>query len=209
MKTEVSVKSGGGATLIFLLFLSVLAGGYFFYKYSQGKKEIIDLKATKTALLRDSVGYYKAKNENLVAVVEKISLEKEEIDLYSKKIRSDLKNMRIKLRDAELYISTNTSTYIKPPDIPLRDTIYIDKDKPIIGKSFSWSDNYGGMGGIVTETEVKSPYYYTKDTLIAVGEKVYKYKFLGLRFKVIGARLKVTNANPHSTITSPEYLNLK
>ena len=197
------------AFLWVLLLLALFLAVFLFVRYNNGRKEITELKATKTALINDTILYYKARNGQLVAEVEKVTLEKKELDLYSTKIRADLKNMKIKLRDAELYISTNTSTYIKPPDIPLRDTIYIDKDKPIIGKSFSWSDNYGGMGGIVTETEVKSPYYYTKDTLIAVGEKVYKYKFLGLRFKVIGARLKVTNANPHSTITSPEYLNLK
>ena len=93
--------------------------------------------------------------------------------------------------------------------IPLRDTIFVEKDKPIIGKSFSWSDEWGGMGGIVAEKEIKNPYYYSRDSLILVGERIYKYKFLGLRFKVIGAKLKVTNANPNSTISSPEYVNLK
>ena len=199
----------GSAFFWVLLLLALFLAVFFFVRYNNGRKEIIELKATKTALINDTILYYKARNGQLVAQVEKITLEKKEIDSYNTRIKSDLKNMKIKLREAELYISANVTNVVKPPDIPLRDTIYIDKDKPIIGKSFSWSDNYGGMGGIVTETEVKSPYYYTKDTLIAVGEKVYKYKFLGLRFKVIGARLKVTNANPHSTITSPEYLNLK
>lgn len=209
MSNETTKSNRWTALIIVLLLLSVLGCFFFYTKYRTSKAEIVELKATKTALLNDTVMYYQAKNGQLVAEVEKVTLEKKELDLYNTKIRADLKNMKIKLRDAEMYISAQTTTNVKPPDIPLRDTIFVEKDKPIIGKSFSWSDQWGGMGGIVTEKEIKNPYYYSKDSITAVGVKVYKYKFLGLRFKVIGAKLKVTNLNPNSTISAPEYINLK
>ena len=203
-------KSNRGTALIIVLLLLADLGCFFFWhRYKEGKREITELKATKTALLNDTVMYYNARNGQLVAEVEKVTLEKKELDLYNTKIRADLKNMKIKLRDAEMYISAQTTTNVKPPDIPLRDTIFVEKDKPIIGKSFNWSDHWGGMGGIIYNDSVRQPYYYSKDSITAVGVKVYKYKFLGLRFKVIGAKLKVANANPNSTISSPEYVNLK
>ncbi|MCK9629501.1 MAG: hypothetical protein M0R37_13035 [Bacteroidales bacterium] len=203
-------KSNRGTALIIVLLLLSVFGCFFFWnKYKNSKVEIVELKATKTALLNDTVMYYQAKNGQLVAEVEKVTLEKKELDLYSTKIRADLKNMKIKLRDAEMYISTQTTTNVKPPDIPLRDTIFIEKEKPVFGKSFAWSDEWGGMGGIIYNDSVKQPYYYSKDSITAVGTKIYKYKFLGLRFKVIGATLKITNANPNSTVSAPKYVKLE
>lgn len=203
-------KSNRGTALIIVLLLLSVFGCFFFWnKYKNSKVEIVELKATKTALLNDTVMYYKAKNGQLVAEVEKVTLEKKELDLYNTKIRADLKNMKIKLRDAEMYISAQTTTNVKPPDIPLRDTIFIEKEKPVVGKSFSWSDKWGGMGGIIYNDSVKQPYYYSKDSITAVGTKIYKYKFLGLRFKVIGATLKITNANPNSTVSAPKYVKLE
>lgn len=203
-------KSNRGTALIIVLLLLACFGCFFFWnKYKNSKAEIVGLKATKMALLNDTVMYYKAKNGQLVAEVENVTLEKKELDLYSTKIRADLKNMKIKLRDAEMYISAQTTTNVKPPDIPLRDTIFIEKGKPVIGQSFSWSDEWGGMGGIIYNDSVKQPYYYSKDSIAAVGTKIYKYKFLGLRFKVIGATLKITNANPNSTVSAPKYVKLE
>jgi len=199
----------GSAFVWVLLLLALFLAVFFFVRYNNGRKEITELKATKTALINDTILYYKAKSGQLVAQVEKITLEKKEIDSYNSRIKSDLKNMKIKLREAELYISANVTNVVKPPDIPLRDTIYIENDKPVEAKTFEWHDNYGGMGGRIIGNSVLSPYYYSKDTLTLVGTKIFKYKFLGLRFKVIGAELRVTNKNPNSTITAPEYIKLK
>lgn len=203
-------KSNKGTALIVVLLLLSFAGCFFFYtKYKDSKAEIVELKATKIALLRDTVEYYKSRNGQLVATVEKVTLEKNELDLYNTQIRADLKNMKIKLKDAELYISTQLVNVVKPPDIPLRDTVYLDKEQPVLAKSFSWSDPWGGMGGIIYNDSVKQPYYYSRDTLIGVGEKIYKYKFLGMRFKLIGAKLKMSNKNPNSKVLAPEYVQLE
>jgi len=203
-------KSSKGTALIIVLLLLSFAGCFFFYtKYKNSKAEMIELKATKIALLKDTVEYYKARNGQLVAVVEKVTLEREELDLYNTQIKADLKNMKVKLKDAELYISTQLLTVVKPPDAPLRDTVIIEREKPILAKSFSWSDPWGGMGGMIYNDSLKQPYYYSRDTLIGVGEKIYKYKFLGLRFKVIGAKLKVSSKNPNSSVQMPEYVKLE
>src|SRR3989339_349358 len=192
-------KGNGGSTLLVVLLLIAVAGCLFLYsKYRSGKAEITELKATKTALLNDTVMYYQAKNGQLVAEVEKVTLEKKELDKFNTQIKADLKNMKIKLRDAEMYISTQTTTNVKPPDMPLKDTNYIENKKPVLAKYFEWSDSWGGMSGIIHRDSLKQPNYYSRDTISAVGTKVYKYKFLGIRFKVIGARLNVSNKNPHS-----------
>lgn len=203
-------KSNKGAVLIAVLLLLSLAGCYFFYsKYKSGKAEIVELKATKTALLNDTVMYYRAKNGQLVAEVDRITLEKNELDLRNTQIKSDLKNMKIKLRDVEMYISTQLVTNVKPPDMPLKDTIYIEREVPALGKYFEWSDSWGGMSGIIHRDSLKQPNYYSRDTISAIGTKVYKYRFLGLRFKVIGAKLNVSNKNPHSEVSAPEYVKLE
>jgi hypothetical protein len=209
MKTTVSVRSGGGIATALIILL--LAGGVFLFwnKYQKAKKEIVTLEATKTALLEDTVKYYLSKAGKLVAEVEKITLQRNELDKYNTQVKKDLKNMKVKLRDAEMYISTQLSTIVKPPDIPLRDTVYLDREKPVLAKSFEWSDSWGGMGGVIYQDTVKQPYYHSRDTITGIGEKVFKYKFLGLRFKVVGAKLKVSSKNPHSEVSLPEYVQLE
>ena len=199
-----------GAVFFAILLLLAIGGSVFFYlKDRKHRQEITDLKATKTALLKDTIEYYEAKNGQLVATIERVVLEKKETDLYNTKIKDDLKNMKIKLRDAELYISTNITNNTKPPDIPLIDTIIIEKEKIVAAKAFSWSDRYGGMGGIIVNNIITQPYYYSRDTIAIAGKKVYKFKFLGIGFKVIGASLSVTNVNPNSQVSSPMYVKLE
>lgn len=209
MKTEIKIKQGGGYILLIVIVILILAGGFFYTKYKNAKQDNITLQATKTALLNDTIIYYEAKNGKLVAEVEQVMLEKKELDKYNTQIKADLKNMKIKLRDAEMYISTQIETNVKPPDMPLKDTVYIEKEKLVLAKYFSWEDAWGGMSGIIHRDTLKQPNYYSRDTIAAVGTKIYKYKFLGLRFKVIGAKLKVSNKNPHSDVALPEYVKLE
>lgn len=203
-------RSNKGTALIVVLLLLALGGCLFFYsKYHKSKAEIIDLKATKIALLQDTVEFYKARNGQLVATVAQVTLEKNELDLYNASIKKELKNMKIKLRDAQSITTVSTESNVKPSDIPLKDTSYVEQNKPVTAKSFSWSNPWGGFSGIIYRDTVRQPKMFSRDTITSVGTKVYKYHILCFRFKVVGATLKSTNANPDAHITYTEYVKLK
>lgn len=121
----------------------------------------------------------------------------------SKEDKQLIKDLGIKISALESYqnigMQTGATVTLSPdstslPDVPPADTLLTYHD--------AWLD-------LRYNTNSRNLDFKSRDSLAIAIEKLYKHRFLWLRWKVKGYDLKVANFNPHSTIKYSSYLKTK
>ncbi|NCB02449.1 MAG: hypothetical protein EOM67_09825 [Spirochaetia bacterium] len=168
-------------------------------------KENLRLERNQVALLSDSLSHYRTKTGELVSSVEQLEMTIGELRRHRSELVSQLKSMRIRLRDVQSLSTTAIENRVEV-FVPIRDTIYIDTEKVVKAQSFHWSDAWTSIQGVIQNDSVKLK-YQSRDTLLQVVRVVPK-RFLFFRWGVKEIRQDVKVSNPNAKITCNELISL-
>lgn len=193
MKTKIII------TLLALLLIAGAGLKIMDNRYHKEKTERKRLESNQDVLFSD-ISTYKAKNGELVARVEALRYTERELKKYSTKLLSELKNLRVKVKDLQTHVSVTTETEIEKT-VVLRDTLLL----PYV-KHFEYKDDYTTIKGALTKDSVKLSYHSTDS--IQVFQHIEKHKFLFIRWGVKNEWWDVTNKNPYTTIKGFEVIKV-
>lgn len=188
--------------IITLLTLLLIAGAglkIIHNRYKKEKAERVRLEQNQKVLLSD-ISTYIAKNGELITRTEALQQTERELKKYNSQLLSDLKNMRIRVKDLQSHISITTETTLEKT-VVLRDALLL----PYV-KSFEYKDDYTTIKGALTKDSAKLSYHSTDS--IQVFQHIEKYKFLFIRWGVKNEWWDVKNANPHTTIKGFEVTKI-
>ena len=158
------------------------------------------LRANQRALLTD-VELYRTRANESAASVEVLQLSVNEFRELRAKDAKHIEDLGIKLRRAESYAkSATTSTYEER--LPLRDTIILRDTVRI----FEGGDKWSRVQGSVTADSIAYS-LHSVDTLYQVVHRVPR-KFLFIRFGTKAIRQEIVSSNPHTTLVYSEYVEL-
>jgi len=168
------------------------------------KAEKNRFEANQAVLLADTAEYYKAKNGQLAAYVERLELTKRELVQYCGELKNEVKNLKIKLRDVKSITNISTEIQIEPIEpIPLRNVLPISDSI----KRFDWQDKWAKISGTIQHDSI-NPRFETIVPLIQIVHRIPK-KFLGIRIGTKGIGQTITTSNPYAKIIFERYIELK
>ena len=194
---------------LYIYILAALSlGGLIIYanvlshSLNKAKQTISALEKNERVLLY-GLDTLRAKNGTLYAKTEALSLSESKLKKYNSELSTELKNLRIRVKDLE-----STSQTIIDTDIdittPLRDTIIIPK---VISKAFDYSDTYVKIWGVVGQDSIKINYQST-DTL-----RIFHYyerkKFLFFRWGIKSENWIIKNNNPNNRIAAFNVIQIE
>ena len=194
---------------LYIYILAALSlGGLIIYanvlshSLNKAKQTISALEKNERVLLY-GLDTLRAKNGTLYAKTEALSLSESKLKKYNSELSTELKNLRIRVKDLE-----STSQTIIDTDIdittPLRDTIIIPK---VVSKAFDYSDTYVKIWGVVGQDSIKINYQST-DTL-----RIFHYyerkKFLFFRWGIKSENWIIKNNNPNNRIAAFNVIQIE
>lgn len=189
-----------------VILLVVLFGTSYVYRkaYTRERVERKRVEQNQEALLND-MEYYKANNGELVATNEVLRLNIDEFKTGRAELVKELKNLQIRLKDANSVSQTITQTdyTIKTP---VRDTVII-RDTIRAALAFNWADGWATIKGVV-DADSAAISYKSRDTLLQVVH-IERKRFLFFRWGVKSLRQSVKTSNPNTTIIYTEAIELK
>jgi len=152
--------------------------------------------------------YYRTKDSLSVASVQSLTLKKGEIEAHYLDLVEVCDDLRIKVKRLQSASTTVSSTEIALV-APIRDTTIIthDDQPPIVAQTFSWSDKWTSIEGLIYDNEVACK-IRSVDTLIQIVHRIPK-RFLFIKYGTKAIRQEIRSSNPHSTIVYSEYIELK
>lgn len=168
--------------------------------------EMRRLENNQNALL-SGIETYKAKNGVLAYSIKQLVLTNSELKKDKGYLAKVVNNLRIRLRDVQTISTTVTQTAVETPVVPLRDSLVDVEGKIEPAKTFSWSDSWCKMSGVVYNDSAKLSYNGT-DSIYTVAHRV-RYRFLFFRFGTKEFRQTVTNTNPNTKIVYNEIVKLE
>ncbi len=164
-------------------------------------KENLRLERNQVALLSDSLSHYRTKTGELVSSVEQLEMTIGELRRHRSELVSQLKSMRIRLRDVQSLSTTAIENRVEV-FVPIRDTVYVDTGKVVKAQSFHWSDTWTSIQGIIQNDSVRVK-YQSRDTLLQVVRVIPK-RFLFFRWGVKEIRQDVKVSNPNTSVVYNE-----
>ncbi|MCE5320101.1 MAG: hypothetical protein LLF93_03250 [Bacteroidales bacterium] len=170
------------------------------------KLEVRRLEKNQNALL-SGIETYKAKNGVLAYSIKQLVLTNSELKRDKGDLARVVNNLKIRLRDVQTISTTVTQTQVETPAVPLKDSTIEVGGKIEPAKTFSWSDSWCKMSGVVYSDSAKVS-YKGSDSLYTVGHRV-RYRFLFFRFGTKEIRQTVTNTNPNTKIIYNEIVKLE
>lgn len=180
-----------------------LCAGILYFK--EVVKENLRLERNQVALLSDSLSHYRTKTGELVSSVEQLEMTINELKKHRSQLVSQLKNMKIRLRDVQSLSTTSLENKVEV-FVPIRDTIYIDTGKVENAQTFNWSDAWTSVQGVIQNDSVKVK-YQSRDTLIQVVRIVPK-RFLVFKWGVKEIRQDVKVSNPNTSVVYIEGIKI-
>lgn len=160
--------------------------------YKKEKEERQRLEQNQRVLLSD-ISTYKAKNGDLITRTEALQHTERELKKYNSQLLSELKNLRVRVKDLRSHISVTTETKLEQT-APIRDTVLLPN---LPAKHFEYRDSYAVIKGVIADS-VKLTYHSIDS--IQVFQHVEKHKFLFIRWGVKNEWWDIKNSNPHTTI---------
>jgi len=165
-----------------------------------------DRLADNQRSLLDGVSYYQTKDSLSAASVEKLTLTNNELERYSEELTNTVRNLGIKINRLESVSRHVTQTELNLAT-PIRDTLIIFNETPLLAKAFNWKDNWVSVSGVINKDTVLCR-VISVDTLVQVVHRVPK-KFLFIKWGTKAIRQEIVSKNPHSKIIYTEYIEMK
>lgn len=202
--------------LLLILALVVIISGIAITTFQANQKLKAEIETNKNniqIITNDySVDTYRTTNNKLVNKVRMLELSQNSLESYNNTLLTELRNMKIKLRNVNnilqvnnKYIASINDISISKPKI-IRDTIYPDYDMIY---EFDYTDNYLKFEGDLLLTTIDNPKEYNPkitnvniniiDTLTIVEETKYKRYWIFWK-KPVGIDLHIKSENPYNKI---------
>lgn len=182
---------------IILLIISLI---FSIQKISRLKEERGRLERNQSALL-DTLSNTKFRDSLNRASIKVLEFKLDEFKEYRAEDAKLIKDLKIRLKDAQSIVKTEIVTKIEYRD----KIIYVGDSIRKIQYKTKWTD---------LDITIKSDDQYdlklqTTDSLTQVFHKVWKHKFLFIRWGNGGVRQEIINHNPNSKIKYSEVIELR
>lgn len=199
--------------LIVWLGLAVLAlaifSGIQHYRLGIIKEEKVRLSNNQTALL-DQIKTYKVrvgKDSLNAASVKVLKLELREVNQYRQQDAAIIKDLGIRLKDAQAMIKTS-SKIENSFTAPVRDSIVYLPGRVDTLQCVNYHDKWFEFDGCIDKQNRFTGHTASIDTLVGVPNIIPK-KFLFFRWGVKAIKFDAVNKNPNSKIYFQEYYEIK
>jgi hypothetical protein len=185
----------------------IILGGIVAWSFDRNAKNeanIARLAANQETLL-GQVEYYESENGELVASVQALTMQRDEFSELLADEKRKVESLRVRIKDLESIgeVDTKTDVTIEAPILP-PDTIYINE--PIVG-TFEWSDPWVSVVGELHPESIKAQINITDTITIIAHRKPRGWWIFKCKGKI--TRYDAMSANPHTTITHIEYVELR
>lgn len=157
--------------------------------------------ANQTALLTE-MKTLETENGDLMNQVQTVTLQRDEVKELLPKYESELKNLRIRLKDAEALAHVNTETIVEV-EVPAKEVIKYVQVRDSTARLFHWSDDWVTVDCLILPDTVNCGVHVV-DSLTLVRHRERR-KCL---FKKPAETFTVTSANPHTTITGMDFVTV-
>lgn len=183
--------------LIITLSILSLSIGYFLFAQ---RKEVKRLKFN-IEVLNDTLILVKAKNGQNVAKIGQLSYKVNEFKKYEAKLISEIKNLRVRIKDIREVVQVISEIKI--------DTVTILKDTIINSfgaKKFNWADDYTNITGFIEKDTINIS-YTSKDTIDIINV-VKPHKFLFFKWGEKYIETYLTNKNKSAKIIQGKSIKI-
>lgn len=153
------------------------------------------------SVLQTDLITYKAKNGDLVAKTEALSLTVREMKKYNSELVLELKNQGIRVNDLQTALKTISSSQIIIK-VPVHDTI-IEK-QPV--RTFLYKDNWNTITGVIKDSV--ELHQESRDSILILNTKE-PHRFLFFRWGVKYEVWTIKNSNPATKIQGFKVIELK
>ena len=143
-----------------------------------------------------------AKNGELYKEVSSITLRAKELEVINKGLSDEVKNLNVKAKNLESLIKLQYSYLAKIDSLILRDTVFIERNKPSPGKFVNYEDQYLTFYAKVDSTQLKDIRILISDTLLITWET--KYKGFWFWKKPVSVTAKIKNESPYMILRKTE-----
>ncbi len=193
-------------TLSLLAALAVLAGVVLMQRHriQRLRQENNALNTNVEALMEGSRRYRTADSLH-AAGIEALEMRLSEYKKWRQQDAELIESLKIRLRRIESVARHTTQSGYRLV-VPVRDTVYLYRDRPDTARTFVHRSPYIDLRGRLERDSVALD-FTTRDTLVQVVHRVPR-RFLFLRYGTRSLRQEIVSRNPHTQITYTEYIKL-
>lgn len=192
--------------LIICSVLSVLVCGLLI----ADRKKIIESRdryKENTESLLSNIRQYKLDSTKTAIESSRLQLTLVEFKKYREDDIKTIKDLGLKLKQIKASMKHDISIEV-PIKTPVKDSIIIESNTPLLVKTFDLSNEYRTFRGVITNDSIVA------DLSLQVKLKqylylVYKHKFLWLRWGAKGVNQVVLSDNPYVKLNYSEFIEIK
>ena len=193
-------------TLSLLAALAVLAGVIALQhrRIQRLRQENTVLNSNVEALMEGARRYRTADSLH-AAGVEMLEMRLSEYKKWRQQDAELIESLKIHLRRIES-VGRHTTESEYQLAVPVRDTMYLYRDRPDTARTFAYRSPYIDLHGCLERDSVALD-FTTRDTLVQVVHRVPR-RFLFIRYGTRSLRQEIVSRNPHTQITYTEYIKI-
>jgi len=169
-----------------------------------------DVYRRNTEVLLDSVKHYRTREGLSVATVRGLELKLDEFERYRAGDAALIGTLRVRVRDLERVTTAQTRTIYELRGMA-RDTVVVRDGAADTLKCVEYRSPWVDFKGCVDGDNRFTGTIHSRDSLLYV-EHVERARFLGFLWRtrrVKSRRQEIVSRNPHTTITSAEFVTIR
>lgn len=193
------------AFILIALITTIVIESLMFNKVSREKARYV----SNTHVLLGEIGSYRTKDSLNAVQVGVLELKIKEFEKYRAEDAQTIKNLRIRNRDLQNVISSQSELILRM-EAPVRDTIIYYDSKPDSLKTFEFHNPWTDLTGVIGN-EIVTCTLSHRDTLLIVSSVKYK-RFLGFLWKTNKIKDRQVNAvskDPNNQILGLEFIEIE
>lgn len=158
--------------------------------------------------LMEEVQYYQDEAGRNAASVQRLELNKAELEAYNGELTQRIEDLNIQLKRVQAATTTATQTKVEIKTVIRDSIIYVDSSRIATLPAIKWQNPWVKVDGIIMPDSTVDLSIQSVDTLYQVVHRVPK-KFWFIRYGTKAIRQEITSSNPHTKIVYSEYIELK